>query len=191
LPPKPRHLPGQAAPSFAVLLRQNHGRGLSPPFNQRALHGALVCDHNRPSGQTVGCHSVSGKWRRHSFLNRDGTRTPRLRSASRTRSRVRCQAPQPSSRAVAPVAVGVGKLYCCSCAKLWCDHNIGADVKVVEDLLMAPAEQFLDCDSRRSSVSACEWTTNVKVVLLLRETHGEESGRRSLCCVTCAAAICG
>jgi hypothetical protein len=35
-----RHLPGQAALSFAVLLRQNHGRGLSPPLNQQAPHGA-------------------------------------------------------------------------------------------------------------------------------------------------------
>jgi hypothetical protein len=63
---------------------------------------------------------------------------------------------------------------------LWCDHNIGADVKVVEDLLIAPTEQFLDRDSGRSSVSAREWTTNVKVVfrcgtLMVRSLDGEAS----------------
>ena len=36
----PRHLPGQAALSFAVLLRQNHGPGLSPQLDQQAPHGA-------------------------------------------------------------------------------------------------------------------------------------------------------
>jgi len=39
--------PRPGCPSFAVLLRQNHGRGLSPPLNQCARHGALVNDHTR------------------------------------------------------------------------------------------------------------------------------------------------
>jgi hypothetical protein len=45
-----RHLPGQAALSFAILLRQNHGAGLSPPLNQQALHGAPA---GRPTPATA------------------------------------------------------------------------------------------------------------------------------------------
>ena len=36
----PRHLPGQAALSYAALLRQDSGGGLSPPLESTAPHGA-------------------------------------------------------------------------------------------------------------------------------------------------------
>ena len=44
----PRHLPGQAALSFAVLLRQNHGPGLSPQLDQQAPHGAPADSRSFP-----------------------------------------------------------------------------------------------------------------------------------------------
>jgi hypothetical protein len=92
---------------------------------------------------------------------------------------------------MARIAVGIGQVQCRSSANLRCDHDIGAYIEVVEDLLVPTAYQFLHCDAGCSGVGAGEWMTDVECVLLLCEAHGEESGGPMHSFVTWSVAICG
>lgn len=92
---------------------------------------------------------------------------------------------------MACIAVGIGQVQGRSSADLRCDHDIGAQVEVVEDLLVSTANQFLRCDTGCSGVGAGKWMTDIEGVLLLREGHGEESGGRMGRSVTWSEAICG
>jgi hypothetical protein len=92
---------------------------------------------------------------------------------------------------MARIAVGIGQVQCRLSANLRCDHDIGAYIEVVEDLLVPTACQFPHCDAGCSGVGASEWMTDVECVLLLCKAHGEESGGPMRSFVRWSVAICG